>query len=51
MPPIGSRIILSIAFGPKHVLMTSATVLNHYINTYYPCSTQEKMANLGGRDI
>lgn len=26
IPPIGSRIIFSIAFGPKHVLITSATV-------------------------
>jgi hypothetical protein len=26
MPPIGSRIIFSMALGPKHVLITSATV-------------------------
>ena len=26
IPPIGSRIIFSIALGPKHVRMTSATV-------------------------
>ena len=26
MPPIGSRIIFSIAFGPRQVLITSATV-------------------------
>jgi hypothetical protein len=26
IPPIGSRIIFSIAFGPRHVLITSATV-------------------------
>lgn len=27
IPPIGSRIILSIAFGPRQVRMTSETVL------------------------
>ena len=26
MPPIGSKIIFSIALGPKHVRITSATV-------------------------
>lgn len=26
MPPMGSRTILSMALGPRHVLMTSATV-------------------------
>ena len=26
IPPIGSKIILSMAFGPRHVRMTSATV-------------------------
>ena len=26
IPPIGSRIIFSMAFGPRHVLITSATV-------------------------
>ena len=26
MPPMGSKIIFSIAFGPRHVLITSATV-------------------------
>ena len=26
IPPIGSKIILSIALGPRHVRMTSATV-------------------------
>ena len=26
MPPMGSRIILSMALGPKHVRITSATV-------------------------
>lgn len=31
MPPIGSRIIFSMAFGPKHVRMTSATVYNKHI--------------------
>ena len=32
MPPIGSRIILSIALGPRHVFITSATVFQDVIN-------------------
>ena len=30
IPPIGSRIILSMAFGPRHVLITSATVYDSH---------------------
>ena len=30
IPPIGSRIIFSMAFGPRHVLITSATVLTRF---------------------
>lgn len=31
IPPIGSRIILSIAFGPRQVRMTSETVLEAWM--------------------
>lgn len=31
MPPIGSRIILSIALGPRHVRITSDTVLDAWM--------------------
>lgn len=52
MPPIGSRIILSMAFGPRHVRMTSATVLGQSVQEYKVRKVgMKKMANLGSCDI
>jgi hypothetical protein len=44
---MGSRIIFNIALGPKHVLMTSATVCDCQLGSWI----YENVAYLGSNDI
>jgi hypothetical protein len=44
MPPIGSKIIFNMAFGPKHVRMTSATVFFWFKpHTYFDDDSQSRL--------
>jgi hypothetical protein len=44
---MGSRIIFNIALGPRHVLITSATVCDCQLGSL----AQENVAYLGSNDI
>jgi hypothetical protein len=51
MPPIGSKIILSMAFGPRHVRITSATVYSQRLTPKSMTQKKGIVTDLGSRDI